>query len=63
MVGVSDTKELLTKKSSCSGSSRGEGYEGLVAAQSRLLGNLSAEIAAAIQGLSQKAIDKKNLSE
>jgi uncharacterized lipoprotein YmbA len=54
IIGVSDKKELLTKKSSFSGSSRGEGYEALVAAQSQLLGDLSAEIAAAIQGLSQE---------
>jgi len=57
IIGVKEKKELFTKMSSLSGSAGGEGYEALVAAQSQLLGELSAEIAAAIQGLTQTMVD------
>ena len=55
--GKEDNKELLTNKSLLSGSSGDESYEAIVAAQSRLLGDLNAEIAAGIQGLSQERVE------
>lgn len=59
IIGVSEEKELHTRKSSLSGSAGGEGYEALVAAQSRLLGDLSAEIAAAIQGIEENMVGRE----
>jgi len=59
IIGVKEEKELLRRKSSLSGSAGGEGYDALVAAQSRLLGDLSAEIEQAIQGLGQNAVGQE----
>ncbi len=51
--GGNDKKMLAMKKSSFSEPAGAQGYEALVAAQSRALGRLSRDIAVAIKGISQ----------
>jgi uncharacterized lipoprotein YmbA len=58
IIGVKEEKELLTRKSSLSGSAGSDGYEALVAAQSRLLGDLSAEIAAGLVDIVQNGVEQ-----
>jgi len=54
---VKEKKVLLVEKSNFIESAGAQGYEALVAAQSRTLGHLSRDIAAAVMGVSQGILD------
>lgn len=58
IVGPDGKKELVARQSSFSASANALGYEARVSALSRMVADLSREIATAIKGLSPKAPDK-----
>lgn len=61
ILGEEDKKTLMTKKTVLSVATESQEYEGLVSAQSRVLADLSREIAGAITVLSQEKPDESDL--